>query len=122
MGWSSGGYVFDPVAETLREMDGIPDHDKTLICVALIKALEGNDWDTQDESLEHFQHAKFVVDAFAEAGVYTQGHRSLRRFLQDNFPLDHDTAKELAFRILPVLREVVDETVNPLQGREAADG
>lgn len=73
MGWSSGGDVFDPVAETLREMDGIPEQDRTLICVALIKALQGNDWDTEDESLEHFRHTKFVTDAFAEAGVHPPG-------------------------------------------------
>lgn len=108
MGWSSGGDVFDPVAETLREMDGIPEQDRTLICVSLIKALQGNDWDTEDESLEHFRHTKFVTDAFAEAGVYPPEHRGLRHYLRDNFSLDPDTAGEVASVLLPVVVTAVN--------------
>lgn len=109
MGWSSGGDVFDPVAETLREMDGIPEQDRTLICVALIKALQGNDWDTEDESLEHFRHTKFVTDAFAEAGVHPPEYETLRRYLRDNFSLAPDEARDVASVLLPVVITAVSK-------------
>ena len=49
MGWSSGAEVFDPVVESFISSN-ISRKEKIRIIVALIKALEDQDWDCQFES------------------------------------------------------------------------
>jgi len=53
MGWASGTDVFDAVArEILGDAGAI---SKTKVILALVEALEDNDWDTQNES-EFYDH------------------------------------------------------------------
>lgn len=67
MGWSSGGDIFDTVAQALIDADA-PYTMKREVCSKLIGMLSGEDWDTQDESLGMFDHDVAVVDAFREHG------------------------------------------------------
>src|SRR5687768_10547444 len=74
MGRSSGGDIFDPVCELLVKLTeastGIYATDTKEVLSTLIKQLQMNDWDTEDESLTNFQQYRYVVDAFAENKVY----------------------------------------------------
>lgn len=50
MGWNTANDIFDPVAQTV--IDSYMSHDDALrILVGLIRNLQDQDWDTEDESL-----------------------------------------------------------------------
>lgn len=68
MGWASGNYIFDPVAQTLIASNA-PDDLKTNVLEVLIGALQDSDWDTEGESLLTFADDPAIVAAFAANGV-----------------------------------------------------
>lgn len=68
MGWNSANQIFDPVAQALVDHH-VPDDVVTTVCTALIRELQNNDWDTEDESLEQFADHPAIVAAFAAQGV-----------------------------------------------------
>lgn len=71
MGWNSAGSVFGPVAKLLQTAHVWPETKKRIL-VTLIKALQEQDWDTEDESLGQFTGDPVVVAAFRECGVEIQ--------------------------------------------------
>jgi hypothetical protein len=75
----------------------------------LIRQLRENDWDTCDESLEAFEHDADVVAAFAANEIYPAKQEELTTFLSTSFGLSWVYAKELAPKLLPLIREAVDE-------------
>lgn len=68
MGWASAGGIFDPIAEALIELDA-PEATKRRVLGPLIAKLQGEDWDTEYESLERFRDDPVIVDLFREHGV-----------------------------------------------------
>lgn len=68
MGWASASRTFDPVAQGLIDT-GASEEIKRRVLGALIGTLQGEDWDTEDESLEEFRDDPVIVDLFAEHGV-----------------------------------------------------
>lgn len=62
MGWSSGGDVFNAVAQALID-GGASDELKRRVCEALAEELADADWDYVEESLERFAHDPVVTDA-----------------------------------------------------------
>jgi hypothetical protein len=72
MGWASGGGIFDPVCEVMQTSHLWPITKKNIL-VALIEALQMNDWDTEGESLDAFADDPVVVEAFKECGVFLWG-------------------------------------------------
>jgi dUTP pyrophosphatase len=68
VGWNSANEIFDPVAEAVIrnriDMDAALD-----ILVTLIRNLQAEDWDTEDESLEAFSQSWVVAEAFKRCGV-----------------------------------------------------
>lgn len=68
MGRAWCGEVFGPVARKTREI-GMPDGQRTAVLEALIRALQGNDWDTEGESLAEFGDDEAVVEAFRRCKV-----------------------------------------------------
>jgi hypothetical protein len=73
MGWASAGPIFDSVAQGLIDA-GASEEIKRRVLGDLIGTLQGEDWDTEDESLEAFRGDQVIVDLFAEHGV-TLGSR-----------------------------------------------
>ncbi len=68
MGWASAGYIFDPVAKALVELNA-PDEVKTRVLGDLIGALQDGDWDTESESLSQFSDDPAIVEAFRQHDV-----------------------------------------------------
>lgn len=73
MGWNSANEIFDPVAQALLN-NNVDHHSKVDILTTLIRNLQSQDWDTEDESLDDFRHEDSVVEAFRLCGV--PGHDS----------------------------------------------
>ena len=68
MGWNNANYIFDPVAEAI--IKNRIDSDAAIdILTILIRNLQSEDWDTEDESLEQFAQWPAVVEAFEKCGV-----------------------------------------------------
>lgn len=73
MGWASAGMtIFDPVMKALRDAN-VDREVKKIVAVRLIAALQNEDWDTEDESLEAFSDDPAIVEAFAQRAVYLPG-------------------------------------------------
>lgn len=75
MGWSSGGYIFDPVCEALLDTDIAADKLEKVL-TTLIKALQDGDWDTESESADAFenhQSSAVVMKAFRNCDVFRWG-------------------------------------------------
>ena len=71
MGYASAGHnIFDPV---MKELMGCDSLTRYMVALILIKALQADDWDTEDESLEIFAEDHAIVRAFAECGVTLEG-------------------------------------------------
>lgn len=73
MGWSSGGGVFDPVAQVLTQIvaiGGISEAHATEILSTLISGLQSRGWDTEGESLGMFKDYPWAVTAFARNDIY----------------------------------------------------
>lgn len=68
MGWGSAGEIFDRVARGLKRTN-MSDEDKYAVLFDLGKALQNEDWDTEDESLEAFQDDPVIVRVFRDLGV-----------------------------------------------------
>lgn len=68
MGWASAGRIFDPVAQGLIDA-GASEEIKRRVLGTLIGTLQGEDWDTEDESLEEFRGDPVIVELFAEHGI-----------------------------------------------------
>jgi hypothetical protein len=68
MGWASAGAIFNPIAQALINL-GAPDEMKREILGKLIGVLQGEDWDTEEESLDRFADDPVIVQAFADHGV-----------------------------------------------------
>lgn len=68
MGWNTANEIFDPVCRMLQKSFLVPQTRKAIM-VTLIKALQDQDWDTEDESLEIFAGDAVVVAAFKECGI-----------------------------------------------------
>lgn len=68
MGWASGGRIFDSVAQGLIDANASAEI-KRQVLGDLIDALQEEDWDTEDESLEAFKDDLVIVELFAEHGV-----------------------------------------------------
>lgn len=68
MGWSSAGQIFDRVARGLTEAK-VDDEITYRVLFDLGKALQNEDWDTEDESLEAFQDDPTIVRVFHDLGV-----------------------------------------------------
>ena len=76
MGWASAGYIFDPVAKAMVELNA-PDEVKISVLGALIGQLQGDDWDTERDSLEVFSEDPAIVEAFRQHDVLIRcGHES----------------------------------------------
>lgn len=76
MGWASGNEIFDPVCTTLVELidsEHISEQASEIILVKLIKVLQDQDWDTEDESLYDFRTFDFIVRAFATCNISLEG-------------------------------------------------
>ena len=72
MGYASAGHrIFDPV---MKELMGCDSLTRYLVALTLIKALQEEDWDTEDESLEIFAGDRAIVRAFAERGIHLHHH------------------------------------------------
>ena len=72
MGWASASRIFDPVAKGLIDA-GASEEIKRRVLGDLIGTLQGEDWDTEDESLEEFRDDPVIVELFAEHGVRLAG-------------------------------------------------
>ena len=72
MGWASAGGIFGPVCEALQQSFLVPEARQKVLEI-LIEALQDNDWDTEDESLDEFADDPVVVRAFQKQGVYLWG-------------------------------------------------
>lgn len=72
MGWASGGRIFDSVAQGLIDARA-SEEVKRRVLGDLIEALQREDWDTEDESLEAFKGDPVIVELFAEHGVELAG-------------------------------------------------
>ena len=68
MGWASAGAIFDPVAQGLIDA-GASEEIKRRVLGPLIRTLQGEDWDTEYESLEEFKDDPVIVELFAEHGI-----------------------------------------------------
>jgi dUTP pyrophosphatase len=68
MGWNSANEIFDPVARAVLNSHVSKD-DAVNILTTLIRNLQSEDWDTEDESLEEFAAWPEVVEAFKLCGV-----------------------------------------------------
>lgn len=76
MGWASAGpEIFDPVPQGLIDA-GASDEIKRRVLGPLIGKLQGEDWDTEDESLEEFRNDPVIVALFAEHGITLAGENS----------------------------------------------
>ena len=71
MGWNSGNEIFDPVAQTLIDLE-VTDAVKSKVLYVLMDALQENDWDTEDESLERFKNDPAIVQIFHQHGIDTE--------------------------------------------------
>jgi hypothetical protein len=70
MGWGSAGHkIFDPVAHALIEASA-SDEQKEDVLGALICNLQGEDWDTELDSLQRFLDDPAIVRAFANNGIH----------------------------------------------------
>lgn len=73
MGWGSAGpSCFDPVARALIEA-GASDEVKERVLGELIGNLQGEDWDTELDSLQGFLDDPAIVRAFANNDVHWPG-------------------------------------------------
>lgn len=68
MGWASAGRIFDTVADGLIEANAADDI-KVKVLGTLCGALQEEDWDTEDESLERYADDPAIVRVFAEHGI-----------------------------------------------------
>lgn len=68
MGWNTANEIFDTVAQELIEA-GATFEVKKRVASKLIRSLQGQDWDTEDESLEEFKDDRAIVEAFGENGI-----------------------------------------------------
>lgn len=69
MGFGSAGYTFfDPTARALIKA-GASDEEKEQVLGDLIEHLQGEDWDTELDSLQQFLDDPAIVRAFAKHGV-----------------------------------------------------
>lgn len=68
MGWASASRIFDPVAQGLIDA-GASQEIKRRVLGDLIGVLQGEDWDTEGESLEEFKDDPVIVAVFAEHGI-----------------------------------------------------
>lgn len=68
MSWNTANEIFDPVAQAL--VDNNVNQEATLsVLITLIRNLQSEDWDTEDESLEKFSDCPIVVEAFKKCGI-----------------------------------------------------
>lgn len=74
MGWSGAGdEIVEPTLVVILGMvenDDIHPGDAESVLFALIRACQGRDWDTAEETLGIYQDIPWVVNAFRDAGVY----------------------------------------------------
>jgi hypothetical protein len=98
MGWNSANQIFDPVARSLIDA-GVSDDTKLVVLGGLIRQLQDNDWDTEDESLEDFLDDPAVVQAFADRDVHLSDKRCCRA----------EHANDPAALLLVMRHEDVDE-------------
>jgi hypothetical protein len=98
MGWSSANDIFNPVARSLIDA-GVSDSTKLVVLGGLIRQLQDNDWDTEDESLEDFLDDPAVIRAFADRGVHLSDKRCCRA----------EHAGDPAAHLLALRHEDVDE-------------
>lgn len=66
MGWSSGGYIFDAVAdETIVQVEtaACSEEAATAILASLAKELLDGDWDTEYESYGIYRDKPYIVAA-----------------------------------------------------------
>lgn len=69
MGFGSAGYTFfDPMARALIKA-GASDEEKEQVLGDLIEHLQGEDWDTELDSLQQFLDDPAIVRAFAKHGI-----------------------------------------------------
>ena len=108
MGWGNAGEIFNPVARALIDA-GTSSQVKRDVLGKLIRELRDNDWDTCDESLEAFEYDADVVTAFAANEIYPAEQEELATFLSTSFGMAWVSAKKLAPKLLPLIREPVDE-------------
>lgn len=70
MGWGSAGLrIFDPVASALIAA-GASDEIKERVLGDLIETLQGEDWDTELDSLQSFLDDPAIVRAFANNDIH----------------------------------------------------
>jgi hypothetical protein len=66
MGWASASEIFDPVAQTLVDLNADAANKRALLTM-LIDKLRDLDWDTWDESLQAWRTDPAIVSAFYTA-------------------------------------------------------
>lgn len=69
MGWGSARSIFDPIAQTLIDLQA-PEDLTEILLADLIGRLRSEDWDTCDESLDYFRHFPVIVLAFAANDIF----------------------------------------------------
>jgi hypothetical protein len=106
MGWSAGGEIFDPVARGAQKIhaylvnigrtQAAADRLVDEVLRPLITALQGHDWDTEEESLEEFADHPAIVAAFAAHNIYLPSdprHPDHEAWKDDNPPDPEDAAR-----------------------------
>lgn len=68
MGWGSAYTIFNGVADALIEA-GATDEVKRVALSRLIGELQGEDWDTELDSLQDYLADPAIVAAFAEHNI-----------------------------------------------------
>jgi hypothetical protein len=85
MGWSGGDDIVDPVIRYLVNAvhhGPMPTEDAYGVLAVLIRACQGRDWDTEEETLGEWRYIPWVVRAFAKCEVYCRCGETA--FLQDD--------------------------------------
>ncbi|MFC8463378.1 hypothetical protein [Streptomyces sp. NPDC057250] len=76
MGWGSAGIkIFDPVARALIDA-GTDPQTREDVLADIIEALQNEDWDTQQDSLDLFLNDPPTVAAFARHGITHPDHET----------------------------------------------
>lgn len=113
MGWGSAGELFNEITNAMIEV-GVSEDKLTDVCEKMIKQFQQDDWDTEDESLEAFDHQPAVVEAFRRCGIHPDGREELAELFATVFRADPAWAEHLADKFLPELRYVA--SVRPGDG------
>lgn len=75
MGWGSANDIVEPQIEIMKtavENEEMPEQLAITLLSDLIEQCQAGDWDTEDETLEQYDHIPWVVKAFERHGIVTR--------------------------------------------------